>query len=145
SVIPVGEEARCDYVSLTTYQGVPGKPLTRDDLTKGIERAGLKITPDEYYSRRAAVSKLISIEMWRPLISVGQPANGNYVFVNFMKVHKMNDYVRFERDVWKPMAEQWTKEGDQSGWGFSVALLPGGTDLKSLVSKLAFGFRRKLR
>jgi hypothetical protein len=130
SVIPAGEDARCDYVSLTTYQGTPGKPATREDLIKGIERSGLKISPDEYYTRRAGVSKLVSIEMWRPLISIGQAAKGNYLYVNFMKVHKMADYVKFESEVWQPMAAQWIKEKAMTSWNFSLAMLPGGTDVK---------------
>ena len=130
SVIPAGDESCCDYVSLTTYKGMPGPPTSREDLAAGLSKAGFKISADEYIARRSAVSRLVSIEMWRPLISVGESRKGHYLYVNFMKVHKMADYVKFEREVWKPMAEQWTKEGAQSGWGFSVAMLPAGTDVK---------------
>jgi hypothetical protein len=55
---------------------------------------------------------------------------GNYFFVNHMKVHNPAEYIKFETEVWRPLAEEWLKEGSQSGWRFSTLLLPSGTDVK---------------
>jgi hypothetical protein len=47
-----------------------------------------------------------------------------------MRVLDSAEYNKFEREVWKPMAEEWVNGGVMSGWLFAVKQLPGGTDVK---------------
>jgi hypothetical protein len=73
------------------------------------------------------------MEMWRPRVRLGQPEKGHYLFVNYMKVHNAADYYKFEMEIWRPLAEEFIKEGTQSGWQFSTLVLPGGTDVKYIA------------
>ena len=54
--------------------------------------------------------------------------DANYFFVNHMRVHNNAEYVKFETEVWRPIAEEWIKEGSQKGWRFNTLLLPSGTE-----------------
>ncbi|HEY7615422.1 MAG TPA: hypothetical protein VH744_01350 [Terriglobales bacterium] len=130
AVTPAGSEARCDYMSSTVYEGPPAEPQGRPGLEKALQRAGVKMNAADYIARRDFLSRLVSTEIWNMRIREGQPQKGNYVFLNYMKVHNAAEYIKFENEVWRPLAAQWIKEGAQSGWVFATAVLPGGTDLK---------------
>jgi hypothetical protein len=130
SVMPAGAEARCDYTIATTYEGVPPRTNDPAGLAKALDTAGVKMTATQYLAKRDALSHLVSMEMWRPRVRVGQMEKGNYFFLNHMKVHDAAEYVKFETEIWRPMAEEWIKEGTQSGWRFNTLLLPGGSDVK---------------
>jgi hypothetical protein len=130
SVMPAGEEARCDYLGVTLYENAPPEPLGREGLEKALKSAGVSMTAADYIARRDSVSRLVATEMWQPQIRVGQPAKGNYAFINYMKVHNFPDYSKFESTVWRPVAEVMVKEGFQTGWVFSTKLLPGGTEVQ---------------
>ena len=130
SVIPAGDEARCDYTIATAYEGVPPQTNDSASLAKAIDKAGLKMTATQYLARRNSLSHLVSMEMWRPRVRVGQMEKGNYFFVNHMKVHNPAEYIKFETEVWRPLAEDWLKDGSQSGWRFNTLLFPSGTDVK---------------
>ncbi|MCC6341473.1 MAG: hypothetical protein IT166_04710 [Bryobacterales bacterium] len=130
SVIPAGAEARCDFATLTTHSGSPALPMNRESAAAVFRKAGLGISTDEYVAKRNGLSRLVSTEIWRRALLTGHPEKGNYLYTNNMKVHNMKEYAKFERDVWLPMAEEWIKEGGMTGWGVSVAVLPGGADVK---------------
>lgn len=130
AISPAGSEARCDYMSSTIYEGAPGEPQGRPELEKGLQKAEVKMTASDYFAKRDSLSRLVSTEIWNVRIREGQPQKGNYVFLNYMKVHNTPEYIKFENEVWRPLAAQWIKEGAQSGWIFATAMLPGGTDLK---------------
>lgn len=130
SVMPAGTEARCDYRSVTMVEGTPPAPAGAEEIGRALQKAGIKMTGAEYIAKRDSLYRLVASEMWRPRHRVGAPAKGHYLYLNYMKVHKMADYVKFENDVWKPLAEEWVKEGAQSGWLFSTSFLPGGTEVK---------------
>ncbi|MCC6369160.1 MAG: hypothetical protein IT165_37025 [Bryobacterales bacterium] len=128
TVIPAGADARCDYVSITSHVGTPVAPMSREAAGAALQKVGLN--PVDYFAKRDQLSRLVSTEIWRQAIFTGRPQKGNYLYTNFMKVHNLQEYAKFEREVWRPMAEQWIKEGSMSGWVMNVAVLPGGTDLK---------------
>jgi hypothetical protein len=45
-----------------------------------------------------------------------------------MKVLDSPKYTEFERTVWRPLAEEWVKQGAMSGWIFATKMLPAGSD-----------------
>ncbi len=129
SVMPAGEEARCDAMISNFYEGPPPEPST-SALAADLKKAGLSITADEYYAKRDSLTRLIATEVWRPRTRIGQFAKGSYVYINYMKVHNAPEYYKFENDVWKPIAEQMIKDGALAGWIQSSLMLPGGADAK---------------
>ena len=130
SVMPAGAEARCDFEISTFYEGAPPKPASTEDMGKSLEKAGVKMTAAQYYAKRDSLSHLVALEMWRPMARVGQPEKGQYVLLNHMAVHEAAEYYKFEREIWQPLAQEYVKEGSQSGWMFGVLMFPGGTDVK---------------
>jgi hypothetical protein len=129
SLMPMGAEARCDYVFSTLSEGPPAPPTTAR-LTEGLKKAAVAMTAEDYVAKRDSLTRLISVELWRPLVRVGQPQKGNYLFLNQMRVHDAAEYHKFENTVWKPMAEEWVKSGAMTAWIYGVKQLPGGTDVK---------------
>lgn len=130
TVIPAGLEARCDYVSVAVYKGRPPAPSGMESLTKQLQKAGLSATADEFLAKRGALTRLVSYELWRTAIHIGEIEKGDYAYVNFMKVHSMKDWMDLEENMWKPMAETWVKDGSMHAWGVNLPVLPSGTELK---------------
>ena len=136
SVLPSGEEARCDFISVTSYRGAPPAPLTREQLQARIEKAGIGITGDQFAAKRDVISRLVSQEIWRSVISIGDIQKGDYMFVNFGRTSNMQNYLKFEDTVWKPMAEQWIKEGRMRAWRVNQLVLPAGTEVKYQITSV---------
>ncbi len=130
SVFPVGAEARCDYLSVVIHKGTPPDPLVTERLEAAIKKSGIAMTALEYLAKRSSLTTLVSSELWRTAIQIAAPEKGDYLYINSMKVHNMNDWMDMERRVWKPMAESWVKEGIMRSWMVSRPVLPAGTDMK---------------
>ena len=128
SVMPAGQEARCDYMISTLFEGAPPAPRGPEVFEKALQKAGVNMTASDWTAKANSLSSLVSTEMWRPRIRVGAPQKDHYLFLNYMKVHDAPEYNDFEGAVWRPMAEAWVKEGSQSGWVFATKLLPSGTE-----------------
>jgi hypothetical protein len=130
SIMPAGDEARCDYTIATMSEGVPARANDTAALGKALDQAAVKMNATQYLAKRDSLSHLVAMEMWLPRVRVGQMEKGNYFFVNHMRVHNTPDYLKFETEIWRPMAEEWIKEGSQAAWRFNTLLLPAGTDVK---------------
>ena len=130
SVYPVGLEARCDYFSVTVHKGTPPDPFVPARLEAAIRKSGVAMTAPEYLAKRSFLTTLVSSEIWRTAIQIAAPEKGDYLYVNSMKVHNMNEWMDMERKVWKPMAESWVKDGTMRSWMVNRPVLPSGTDMK---------------
>ncbi|HYI98032.1 MAG TPA: hypothetical protein VEX68_31125 [Bryobacteraceae bacterium] len=130
SVFPVGAGARCDYLSVVVHKGTPPDPLVPERLEAAIRKSGIAMTTAEYLAKRSSLTTLVSSEMWRTAIQIAAPEKGDFLYVNSMKVHNMNEWMDMERRVWKPMAEAWVKDGTMRSWMVNRPVLPSGTDLK---------------
>lgn len=130
SVFPQGESAECDYIIVAIYPKMPHL-LTKEIVAAAIKRAGLTITADDYLKHRDAVSRLISSAIYQNQTSVGGPQKGDFFEVSYMKASQDNieDWIDYEKKVWKPFAEQSVKDGVQHGWSVNVPVLPGGSEL----------------
>jgi hypothetical protein len=93
-----------------------------------MKKAGVAMSYADFVKKRTSLSTLVASEMWRPQVRVAAPRKGHYLFINFMKVHDGAAYAEFERNIWRPLAEEWVKQGAMSGWIFSTKMLPGGTE-----------------
>lgn len=128
SVYPAGEEARADYIISVLTEGPPRSPRGDAGLEADLKKAGLKLTADQYWAKRNGVVSRVASELWRIRERVGAPQKGQYLHLNFMKVHDVPAYNDFEAKVWRPIAESWVKEGSMSGWVYATKILPTGTD-----------------
>ena len=128
AVTPSGLEARANYLISTVSEGAPPVPTSESALATAMKKAGVAMSVTEFVQRRSSLSTLVATEMWRPRVRVGAPKKGHYLYINMMKVHDMAAYSDFEQTVWRPMAEEWVKQGAMSGWLFATRMLPGGTD-----------------
>jgi hypothetical protein len=130
SIAPAGRSATCDYVVVSMYPGVPPQPLGPEELDAALKKAGITQTAQQYTDRRTSLTTLISNNIFQNQDSVGTFKTGDYFRVNYMKVQDANleDYVAYEKKVWKPFAEAMTKDGVARGWSLNLRFLPGGTD-----------------
>lgn len=128
SVMPAGQEARCDYIISTISEGAPTPPMGTEDFEKRLKKAGINMTSAAFIAQRTTLSTLVSTEMWQQRIRVGMPQKGHYYYLNFMKVLDAAAYTNFETTTWKPLAEEWVKDGTQSGWSYGTKVLPSGTE-----------------
>jgi hypothetical protein len=127
TVMPAGEDARCDFIQSTIRESTPPLDPTPEGLAAALEKARVKMTASEYLARRGALVRLVSSELWRPVIRVGQPQKGSYIYVNYIQELNAAEYRKFENEVFKPMAELMIKDGKMAGWMFGLKQLPGGT------------------
>ena len=111
SVMPAGQEARCSHVIATLSEGSPRAPLGPEGFEKALQKAGVNMTASDWTAKATSLSTLVSTEMWRHRIRLGAPQKDHYLFLNYMKVHDAPEYNDFEKNVWRPMAEAWVKEG----------------------------------
>lgn len=126
SVYPAGKEARADFMISVISSGNPKSGgMTRADSWK---KAGITMAAEEFDAKRAELAYLVASELWRPRIYNGSAHKGDYVMVNYMKVHDENGYAELERNVWSPLAQEWIKQGAMTGWLYATKLLPSGSD-----------------
>jgi len=130
SVMPAGAAATCDFLFVNLYQGTPPAPPNPDAFAETLKKAHVSMSADEYLALRSSLSQVVSSEMWRIAIQVGEIQKGDYAFLNYMKVHDAGNWLELERSVWKPMAETWVKDGTLHGWFVAQLVFPGGTGTK---------------
>ena len=130
AVYPAGHTAECDYLVVTMYPGIPPAPMGIDGLGGALKKAGIAASAQQYVERRTALTTLISNSMFQNQASVGSFKKDDYLVVNYMKVADGNleDYLAWEKKVWKPLAEAMAKDGIRTGWSLNTRVLPNGSD-----------------
>jgi len=129
SVAPQGQAADCDYVVVTIFPGLPHM-FGPEHLAAAIRKAGASFTPEDYMAHRNAVAQIVTVSIFQNLAAVGKPKQGDYFQVNYMKVTDDNfdDWIAYEKKVWKPLAEALVKDGKESGWSLNVQRMPTGSE-----------------
>lgn len=126
SQYPAGKEARADYMISEISAGNPKSGgMKRDDIYK---QAGITMTLEEFDAKRGEQSYLVASELWRPRIYNGSAHKGDYLTINYMKVHDEKGYAALERDVWSPLSQEWIKQGAMTGWLYATKMFPSGSD-----------------
>lgn len=133
-ITPAGTTARCDYHVVYGYSGKLPEPPSTSSTEAAVRRAGLNMTPAEMAARRDSLSRLVSLEVMRnaeavPLTSLGK---GTYVRINHYKVRDgqlTSDWIKVERNTWKPLVMADNANGHKSGWGAWVIMMPSGTSV----------------
>jgi len=123
SVIPAGEEARCDFLLVDVYEGFPPQPID-----PYLEKAGGIMATDGWQTRAASQSKLVSVELWQDLDKTGAMEAGSYLRVNQIKTGEFDNWARMQSEIWKPVHEARIRDGDFQGWLASRVIMPSGAD-----------------
>ncbi|HEX6772035.1 MAG TPA: hypothetical protein VF126_08415 [Acidobacteriaceae bacterium] len=126
-IVPQGTDAKCDYVAVNSYPGVPSEPVSGDGLTAELKKAGIPLTSQEYAERRNSVERLVETSIGQTRLSVGSAKVGDYIVVNHMKVIDMDGWINYEKKVWQPMAESMAKDGVRTGWFVIAGVFPFGS------------------
>ena len=126
AVIPAGERAPCDFLVVHGYDGFPTPLLP---LGEALAKAGVNMKATEYRAKRAKLSRLADRELWYAVERVGTAESGNYMRVNYMKVHDMQEWLDLESNVWKQIMEERVKAGRLKAWRAFRLFLPRGTSL----------------
>jgi hypothetical protein len=127
AVLPQGSVAQCDYIIVAMFPGAPHL-LGAQELSAGLKKAGMSISPDEYINHRNAVSTLVNVALFQSVLAVGSPQKGDYFRVNYMKAPDLGAYVDYEKKVLLPAFDAMTKDGAISAWSFNARVLPAGAD-----------------
>jgi hypothetical protein len=118
AVVPLGAEARCDYVAVFHYGLLP-EALPTDRMGEHMKRAGLDQPVEQAMEKWDALTDLVSLEWWWFAERVG-PAwpKGSYVNINYYKIRAngFDDYLAAERTYWKPMVEAYRAAGKKVSW-----------------------------
>jgi hypothetical protein len=130
AVAPAGEAAECDFVTVSVSQNMPTPPLDNEAIAKALKATSSPMTTQQLMARRDSISRLVTSEIWRTTQIVGQYQKGDYFFLNHIKANDMQAFIAFERDIWKPVAEQMVKDGNLHAWRQAMIVVPSGTDHK---------------
>ena len=134
TVIPAGTDAGCDYILVSFYPGLPAAPLSDDDMTAVLQKAGVSSTLQDWHARLTDLGELVSNNITQYQVLVGGSKKGDYLVFNSMKVTSVNECVAAQKRLWQPFAAEGVKEGAQDGWAVNIQIMPRGDKDPSRVS-----------
>jgi hypothetical protein len=126
TMIPAGTEAGCDWVLVFFYPGLPPAPLTDEEMTAVLQKAGVTSTLQEWRDRLSAVGDLVSNNITQYQVLVGGAKKGDYLVFNSMSATNIGECVAAQKKIWQPFAEEGVKEGAQDGWAVNIQQFPNG-------------------
>jgi hypothetical protein len=126
NVLPGGEEARCDYLFVTFYKGLPQEPLSSDEMQEMLHKAGIAMSVPELYAKYDELGKLVFTHILQYHSLVGGAKEGDYLVFNLMNAPDARACVAYEEKEWKPMAEQMKTDGALDGWAVNTQAFPRG-------------------
>jgi hypothetical protein len=136
TVIPAGTDAGCDYVLVSFYPGLPAAPLSDEDMTALIQKAGVTATLQEWRDRQRDVAELVSNNITQYQALVGGSKKGDYLVFNSMSATDAGECVAAQKRLWQPFAEEGVKDGAQDGWAVNIQIMPRGDKDPSRVSSV---------
>jgi len=116
-----GTEDEYDYISVTIYPSFETMQAeTPDNVFAGFD--------DDFFVKTESSRDLIRSEIYDTPIVTEVFKLPQYVLLTFMKVDQGNDdeYLKIEREIWKPVNEFKIKKGIQSTYSVYRQLYPGG-------------------
>lgn len=125
--VPSGERANADFLAVYVMQDGFDSPSVT--LADAIEKAGLKMSADEYREKRGSLTDLLYNDIWRNVAQVSESEVGNFILINYMDVHNMSDWLEIESDLARPTMEAQVNDGILTAWGSYRLYLPRGTAL----------------
>ena len=128
SVIPTGQSAQCDYLSISMIPGYPAQHPNA--LADAIKQTGLRMTADEFTSKRDSLTTLVSNDLFQTRAMVGGIKQGDYLEVLYQQTPNQQAWLANEVKVWKSIAESMLKDGTRTGWFAVFRMLPAGSSMK---------------
>ncbi|MFZ0663499.1 MAG: hypothetical protein WAM66_12455 [Acidobacteriaceae bacterium] len=126
AISPAGSAAECDYDFVTFYSGPPNAPMSKDEMTAALQKAGISSSLEELRQQEDAVGYLASYSIVEQAVQVGNAKKGDYIVVNDMKVQDIGAWIANEKKLWQPIFEDGVKDGSMDGWGVDVSFMPRG-------------------
>jgi len=121
-----------NYVTVTLFND----RSKLEDPWEGIEAAAIltgmdidKVSEETMQSRELVSSNLMNrLDIVYP---EGGPGDFKYLELDYMKVKQGHDgeYLNTERNIWKPIHEQFIKDGSRVGWSLWGRIFPSGFGL----------------
>lgn len=134
TVIPAGREATCNYVLVSFYSGLPRAPLSDEEMTAELQKAGISSTLEQLDQQEDAVGYLVYNSIDRTVLHVGGAKKGDFIVVNNMKVTDNDAWIDNEKKLWQPIFEDGLKDGSVDGWSVIVQFMPRGSEDRSITS-----------
>jgi hypothetical protein len=132
--LPQGTVSECDYVFVTFFKGLPPAPWSNEELSKALNKAGIPMTAEEFYTKRGELGTLVYDNITQYQTLVGGAKKGDYLAFNSMSASDVGACVAYNKKVWQPLAEEMVKAGNSDGWAINVQVFPRGTKDKTAVS-----------
>jgi hypothetical protein len=132
AVVPAGTSAKCDYHSVSGFNGFPPETPTQAQTDATLKKANVKMTAADVAAKRDSLSSLVSLDIWRGIDSIGgAAAKGSYFRLNYFKVKpgQGSEWAKLETTRWKPLVDAYIKAGNTASWTVLGLALPAGESL----------------
>jgi hypothetical protein len=138
NVLPGGQKAECDYMSVFGYAGFPPEQRT-ELIEESLRGAGIRMTAAEFFAKRGAAAKAVRIDLYRSQALLGDSGKGSYrVFIRIQVLPgQMAGWTALSKETWTPYYAERIKDGAVQGYGFSTQMFPdydGGFNAMSVAS-----------
>jgi hypothetical protein len=134
--MPAGTDAKCDYVFVTFFKGLPLAPLSPQEVSTALHKAGIQMTAEELYAKHDELGTLVYDNITQYQSLVGGAKKGDYLAFNAMSAPDVGACVAYQKKVWQPLAEEMVKAGNIDGWAINQQVYPRGTKDKTAVSSV---------
>ena len=125
-----GTNDEYNYVTVSYYDSWE-KTEANDNYAELIKAANPKVDAAAIMSKMLQLRNIVRQSLYsRVDFAAGQPpAALKFIEMDFMKVKPgMNaEYLKTERETWKPVHQAWANEGKLASWGLWSLVMPGGT------------------
>jgi hypothetical protein len=126
AVDPTGREAECDYRFAYFYPGLPPAPMSDEETTAALQKAGLDMNAQQLMQRLNDVGILVYSSINEHVAMVGGAKEGDYISINEMRVPDIDNWITSEKKLWQPVFEDGLKDGAIAGWAVGVEIQPHG-------------------
>jgi hypothetical protein len=133
TVTPGGRDATCDYVFVSFYPGLPSAPMSDEEMTADLQKAGISSSLAEIRQQQEAAGYLVFNSIDRTVLGVGGAKKGDYIVVNDMKVTDEDAWIANEKKLWLPIFEDGVKDGSVNGWSVVVQFMPRGAEDRGIT------------
>jgi hypothetical protein len=127
-----GSESYCNYVSvfiLNSWEKTENLP----DLVELLKKVSPKTDGEAVRQQMNTLRTTVGQQMYRLVESVDglSTAPTKYIMVDYMKPKEgqTENYLNEEREIWKPIHQEFAKSGQTDGWEMWSLLFPSGSNL----------------